>query len=196
ARHWGDEQKILAYVWEFPAGVVKKGVGEGTAKLTFTAPDGNIFTALTPIELHQLAGDDIVQEYENIYQRSATNVDRTSVEDNFKLSLRRVGQYAHLAAGTSGAATTHFRADFEITSLSSEKEPLPVRFYIVDDRDNQYNEVAFNGTMQTGGDIDPHSSISGFKLFENVKEDASWIKIVIVGLNALDKVLELHVDLK
>ena len=196
SREWGDELKILAYVWDFPASTVNKGVGQGTAKLTFSANDGSIFTASTPIELRQLSGVEIIKEYESIYQRYGTDVDQTAVEGNFKVTLKTIGHFTHLAGGTFGEEVTHFRADYTITNLSSEKLPGPVRLYVVDDKSIQYNEVQYNWTLQSGMEIDAFTTVSGYKLFEDLREDASWIKIVMVGLNNPEDVLEMNAILK
>jgi hypothetical protein len=68
-------------------------------------------------------------------------------------------------------------------------------YYIVDDKSVQLNEAVFNGTLQSGGTVETFSTVSGYKLFDDVRQDALWIKIVLVGLNTPDEVLEMHVTL-
>ncbi|MGH9992290.1 MAG: hypothetical protein ACREAZ_06560 [Nitrososphaera sp.] len=194
-RERGDELRILAYVWNLPGISVDKGIGQGTAKLSFTAKDGSVFSASTPIELRQLSGKDIISAYDASYKKFATEVDETLVEGNFKVKLDSVGHFTHLEGGTSGEQVTHFRADFTITNLSSEDLPGPLRLYVVDDKSNQYNEVAYNWTMQSGANVDAFTTVSGYKLFDDVREGASWVKVVVIGLNNPDDVLEINVIL-
>jgi hypothetical protein len=194
-RQRGDALKVLSYVWKFPATAVNKGIGQGVAKLTFTAADSSVFTSETPIELRQLSGEDIIRAYDYKYQLHGTDVDDTVVEGNFKVILDRVGHFTHLSNATSGEEVTHFRADFTITNLVSENQPSPARIYLVDDKGNRYDEVAYVGAMRPGAEIKAFSALSGYKVFNDLREDALWVKIVIVGLNAPDDILELHVTL-
>ncbi len=194
-RERGDELRILAFVWNLPGTSVDKGIGQGTAKLSFTANDGSVFSATTPIELRQLSGEDIIKGYDAAYKKLATDVGDTIVEGNFKLELDRVGHFTHLDGGTTGEEVTHFRADFKITNLSSQDLPGPLQSYIVDDRSNRYNQVAYNWTMQSGANIDAFSTTSGYVMFSDVSVDAHWIKVFVVGLNSPEEVLEFSVFL-
>jgi hypothetical protein len=174
---------------------VKKGIGPGTATLTFATENGSIFSAITPIELRQLPAEEIVIGYDNKYHKFATEVDDTIVEGNFKITLQSVGHFIHPAGDAPGQDVTHFRADFTITNLASKDLSTPTLYYIVDDRSVQHNEVAFNGTLQSGSTVEAFSTVSGYKLFDDMRADALWIKVVLVGLNTPEEFLEMHVNL-
>ncbi len=194
-RERGDGQPILAYVWKISGLEVKKGIGPGTATLTFATENDSTFSAMTPIELRQLPEEEIARGYDNKYHKFATDVDETIVEGNFKITLQSVGHFIHPAKDIQGQEVTHFRADFTITNLASQDLSTPTLYYIVDDKSVLHNEVAFNGTLQSGGTVEAFSTVSGYKLFDDIRQEALWIKIVLVGLNTPEEVLEMHVTL-
>jgi hypothetical protein len=194
-RERGDGQPILAYVWKISGLEVKKGIGFGTATLTFATENDGTFSVTTPIELGQLPAEEIARGYDTNYHKFATDVDETVVEGNFKITLQSVGHFVHPAGSIPGQEVTHFRADFTITNLASQDLSTPTKYYIVDDKSVQHDEVAFNGTLQSGGTVEAFSTVSGYKLFDDISEDALWIKIVLVGLNTPEEVLEMHVTL-
>jgi hypothetical protein len=192
------DDKILLHQWYFAKSDVKKGLGSyATAKIVFTAKDGKTFTSTTnQIPIEQLRGVELQQAYEDAYLKNSIEVDKTVNEAGFSITLVRVGYFNHLKYDTWGDEVINYRADFVITNVSDEYQYTPSQFLIVDDGSNQYDPEYFGGTLDWK-EVYPDVTIKGYKLFDKVSEDASWIKVIVKDTNyPEDDIWEYKVDLK
>jgi hypothetical protein len=175
-----DNAANIAYVWKVRMLDLDPGLGQGTAVLTFTSSDGRIYSStFGPIEIYQVSGNNLAQEYERMYTKNAHDIGRTVVKDSFKVTVTRAGQFVHLSNGTSGDQVTHYRADVTIENFGNSISSWPSQYMIIDNKSNQYN--ATGGTLHAGSAVPGYSKTGGYLLFDGIGESAAWIKLVVVG---------------
>jgi hypothetical protein len=189
----------IAYVWTVPMIDVKRGLGAGTAVLTFVSSDGKSYSAkFGPIEIYQAYGDELAQVYESQYNKFANDIGKSIVKGNFKITLVKAGQFTHLANTTSGDEVTHYRADLVIENAGDAVNSWPSEYLIVDDKSNEYNEMPYGATLHAGGIVPAHGKTRGYVLFEDVNVSASWATLILKGNNYSNDpkdVLEFHIPL-
>lgn len=170
-------QPFLAYVWEFPTSDVRPGIGTfGTAKVTFTSNDGQVFTSTyDAVSIPKLSDEEVKKIYEEEYLKTAKEVGSTVTKGSFQITLVRVGWYEHLAYDTWGDPVTDFRADITIKNIGPEPEYIPSSFVIIDGNGNQYDSN-FRGTI-TFREIYPGVTVQGYELFEGLGPDTSHIRL-------------------
>jgi hypothetical protein len=172
----------IAYVSKVSMLDVNRGLGTGTAVLTFTDSDGKIYYAtFGPIEIYQVSGNQLAQDYEQKYIKIADNVGKVVVKENLKITLAKSGHFTHLANGTSGDDVTHYRADLTIENLGTTINSWPSRYVFIDDKSNEYD--AIGGTLHTGDAVPGFGKISGYLLFDDMSEGASWGNLILRGSN-------------
>jgi hypothetical protein len=188
----------IAYVWKVRMLDVSRGLGTGTAVLTFAGSDGKSYSAkFGPVEIYQASGNELAQVYEYQYNKFATDIDKSIVKGNFKVTLVKAGQFTHLVNGTSGDEVTHYRADIIIENVGNAVNSWPSQYLIVDDKSNEYSEMS-GGTLHAGGVIPGFAKTGGYVLFEDVDESASWANLILRGNNYSNDpkdVFEFHIDL-
>jgi hypothetical protein len=132
--------KFFGYSWTFADTEVKRGLGAGTAKLTFITNDGKSYSAtFSGVSIPPLTIDEIRQTYEEEYLKTAIPVNQTIDKEGFKITLVRVGYFNYI--DISNYVTRVFRADFIVTNTSGEYKYSPDHFLIIDDATNQYDQV-------------------------------------------------------
>ena len=169
---------VLAVQWSIPLSSVQKCVSYATATITFTSTDGKSFNSIANyVSLPKYTEDDLKQTYENAYSNSAKTVGQTVTQENFKITLDKLGPFTHLKYDTFGDEVTDFRVDFTVTCTSSKAQYLfESNFVVIDNLGNQY-DYTYGGTLKLG-EIYPGVTKQGYLLFSGINANAESLRII------------------
>ena len=92
---WIDSgESLIGYTWTFPASLVKKGIGIGSAKVMFSTSDGKSISATyDSVYIPALDGEELAQALEERYLKSAIELNQTVEKSGLKITAARVGDY-------------------------------------------------------------------------------------------------------
>jgi len=183
-------EMILAYAWTIPFSDIKKGIsrglGLGTAKLTFVTWEGRILIAEELVEIPVFTEEEIKTMYEDKYLQSALTVNQALRWGNLILSVVRMGYYTHLKYETWGDLVTDFRVDIKVKNVGTGKELFHIfDIVIIDDLNNQYNVDSSRSEFESG-DIYPGVTVEGYLIFDDVPETTNIAKLIIHNIYIFD----------
>jgi len=170
-------ETLMAYVWEIPFSSIKKGIGPGSATLTFTS-GGWIWEIEDDwVTIPEYSEEELAELYEEKYLESRITIDKTIKKMPFEITLLSVGKYTYMPY-TWSEEETYFRIDLKVRNIGSQKEYLwEHNIVIIDNLWNQYDQE-YGGTLELG-ELYPGVIRTGSVLFPELNKEADSIRIII-----------------
>lgn len=159
---------------------IKKGIGTGTADISFSLMNGNVLKASdTYVQIPQYTEDEIKQIYEEQYIKNAEFSGLVVRKGNFEVTLVSYGYFTHLKSYYGGEEVTDFRADIEVKNIGRDSESFSSYDASIVIGSNQYSRSyfsEFDGTNMYPGVIK-----KGYLVFEGIPTNLAGQAKIITG---------------
>jgi hypothetical protein len=166
---------FLGYGVTIATSSVDKGIGDGTAELTFTDTAGKSFTATHNfVSIPEYTDEEIQAMYEEEYMESATPIDLilSDSDANLNIEVLRSGYYTHY---TGFSQETLFRVDLGVENIGKTTTDMYTFDSAIFASGNKY-DISFYSSFD-GQDIFAGTTREGYLLFE-----------APTGLDSIDKI--------
>ncbi len=95
--------EFTAYLWNIPKSSIEKGVGFGSAKLTFSSGGSIWETDFDLVIIPTYTQEELDEQYEREYQRSINEINETITTTPFEITVVSVGSFKYSFWGEARA---------------------------------------------------------------------------------------------